>query len=93
MPYDAYYSSHGYSGTVTPATPSGWQINSTAVYRECFGLKPQFAKDAYAIRQVYVPIYHPETENYTMYYELSLCHRPIPTTRLATTFRVEHKLE
>ncbi len=39
IPYDAYYSSHGYSGTITPPTPPGWQINSTAVYREHLGVK------------------------------------------------------
>jgi hypothetical protein len=33
--------------------------------------------DAYAIKQVYVPSYHPETENYTLYYELSSGVTPI----------------
>ncbi|MDA4136366.1 MAG: hypothetical protein OK449_05120 [Thaumarchaeota archaeon] len=63
VPYDAHYSSSGYSATVTPPVPSGWQINSTTLYTK--------ETDSYAIKQVYVPLYHPETENYTMYYELS----------------------
>ena len=63
VPHDARYSPSGYSATVTPATPSGWQVNSTALYKN--------ETDVYAIRQVYVPLYHPEIENYTMYYEVS----------------------
>ena len=71
VPYDAYYTSHGYSGTITPTTPTGWQINSTAVYKSGSVTNPDFATDVYAIKQVYVPLYHPETANYTMYYELA----------------------
>jgi len=76
IPYDAYYSSRGYSGTVIPPTPSGWQINSTAVYQSTSVSSPQFTNDAYAIKQVYVPLYHPETKNYTVYYELSALPTP-----------------
>jgi hypothetical protein len=76
LPYDAYYSSHGYSGTITPPTPLGWQINSTAVYKSISVSSPQFTNDAYAIKQVYVPLYHPETKNYTVYYELSALPTP-----------------
>jgi hypothetical protein len=64
VPYDAHYTTSSYTRAVTPATPSGWQVNSTFFYTN--------QNYSYAIRQVYVPLYHPETENYTMYYELSL---------------------
>lgn len=64
VPYDAHYSTQGFSGAITPATPSGWQINSTtsSLYNE---------SNTYAIEKVYVPAYHPEIKNYTMYYEVS----------------------
>jgi hypothetical protein len=71
VPYDAYYTSHGYTGTITPTTPPEWQINSTAVYKSGSVSNPNFTTDTYAIKQVYVPQYHPETENYTMYYEIA----------------------
>ena len=76
VPYDAYYTPHGHSGTITPSTPAGWQINSTTVYKSYSVLSPGFATDAYAIKQVYVPIFHPETKNYTMYYELAYIAPP-----------------
>jgi hypothetical protein len=68
VPYDAYYTPHGYSGTVTPPTPAGWQVNSTAHYTS--------GNDFYAITQVYVPTFHPETKNYTMYYDLAVFAPP-----------------
>jgi hypothetical protein len=64
VPYDAHYTASTNTRAVTPATPPGWQLNSTFSYTN--------QTDSYAIRQVYVPLYHPETENYTMYYELSV---------------------
>jgi len=76
VPTDAYYSAHGYSGTITPPTPAGWQINSTAIYKNSSVSSPFFTNDAYAIKQVYVPLYHPETKNYTLYYELSALPSP-----------------
>ena len=71
VPYDAYYTSGGYSGAVTPPTPAGWQINSTAIYKSDSVANPDFTTDQYAMRQVYVPINQPEMANYTMYYEIS----------------------
>jgi hypothetical protein len=68
VPIDAYYSTNGFSGTVTPKTPTGWQVNSTTVYHFTS------VGDLYAVKKVYVPIFHPETKNYTMYYEVSIVY-------------------
>jgi hypothetical protein len=64
VPYDARYTPQGYSNSAIPATPSGWQVNSTKV-QEFPGA------DVYAVIKVYVPIIHPEIENYTAYYEVA----------------------
>jgi len=63
VPYDAQYTPQGYSNSAIPATPSGWQVNSTTVQK--------FRADLYAVVKVYVPLVHPETENYTAYYEVA----------------------
>ncbi len=62
-PHDAYYTTRGYSATPTPPTPEGWQVNSTALYDN--------DTNVYSVRQVYVPLFHPETKNYTLYYSVS----------------------
>ncbi len=64
VPYDAQYTPQGYSNSAIPATPNGWQVNSTTV-QKFPGL------DLYAVVKVYVPLIHPETENYTVYYEVA----------------------
>jgi len=64
VPYNAHYTPQGYSNSAIPATPSGWQVNSTTV-QEFPGL------DLYAVVKVCVPLIHPETKNYTVYYEVA----------------------
>lgn len=64
VPYDAHYTPQGYSNSAIPATPNGWQLNSTTAQ----GLT---GIDLYAVVKVYVPLIHPETENYTVYYEVA----------------------
>ena len=64
VPYDAQYTPQGSSHSAIPATPSGWEVNSTTV-RESSGI------DVYAVVKVYVPLIHPETENYTVYCEVA----------------------
>ncbi len=64
VPYDAQYTPQGYSNSAIPATPNGWQVNSSTL-KEFPGL------DLYAVVKVYVPLVHPETENYTVYYEVA----------------------
>ena len=64
VPYDAVYTPQGNSNSAILATPSGWQLNSTTV-QEFPGA------DLYAVVKVYVPLIHPETENYTVNYEVA----------------------
>ncbi len=64
VPYDAQYTPQGYSNSTILATPSGWQVNSTTVQKFP-------GADLYAVVRVYVPLIHPETENYTVYYEVA----------------------
>jgi hypothetical protein len=64
VPYDAQYKPQGYSTSPILATPSGWQVNSTTV-QKFPGI------DLYAVVKVYVPLFHPETKNYTVYYEVA----------------------
>jgi hypothetical protein len=64
VPNQAFYAPQGFSSALTLQTPPGWQINSTTLYKTN-------TTDVYGIQHVYVPIYHPETKNYTVYYELS----------------------
>jgi hypothetical protein len=64
VPYDAQYTPQGYSSSLLPATPSGWQVNSTSVQKFP-------GVDLYAVVKVYVPLFHPETKNYTVYYEVA----------------------
>ncbi|MDA4126852.1 MAG: hypothetical protein OK452_06595 [Thaumarchaeota archaeon] len=63
-PYDATYSARGYSATPTLPTPAGWQVNSTTSYNNTGG-------NVFAEKKVYVPLVHPESKNYTLYYEVS----------------------
>jgi hypothetical protein len=63
VPSDVRYSPQGFSSSAIPATPSGWQVNSTTVQK--------FPFDLYAVVKVYVPLVHPETKNYTVYYEVA----------------------
>jgi hypothetical protein len=63
VPYDAVYTNRGISSTSVPITPNGWQVNSTKVL--------SYAVDLYAINKVYVPIVHPETKNYSVYYAIA----------------------
>ncbi|MGA2665845.1 MAG: hypothetical protein ABSF83_12975 [Nitrososphaerales archaeon] len=69
VPQDVHYSAQGASVTGNPGTPPGWVVNSTAPE----GLR----EDAYSVTQVYVPLYHPETKNYTVDYELSIIDPPV----------------
>lgn len=62
-PYDSVYTYSGAASTQIPFAPAGWLINSTTVLN--------YPEDSYVARQVYVPAYHPETKNYTLYYELA----------------------
>ena len=64
VPYDAQYTPQGFSNSAILATPSGWQVNSTTV-QKFPGI------DLYAVVKVYVPLVHPETKNYTVYYEVA----------------------
>lgn len=64
-PYDSQVTGRGFSASITPPTPAGWQVNSTTLYHNLF-------PDLYAVKNVYVPIFHPETKNYTVYYEVAL---------------------
>lgn len=64
VPYDSTYTPSGFSGTITPNTPPGWQVNSTKPYD--FG-----PSQPYTVERVYVPLLHPEVKNYTMYYEIA----------------------
>jgi len=69
VPASNVYSPEGVTSSPIPATPAGWLVNSSTPLTQ--------KGDAYAIKQVYVPSYHPETQNYTLYYELSLGVTPI----------------
>jgi len=69
VPASNLYSPEGVKSAPIPATPTGWLVNSSTTLSE--------KGDAYAVKQVYVPSYRPETENYTLYYELSLGVTPI----------------
>jgi hypothetical protein len=42
------------------------------------------ASEIYAIEQVYVPVYHPEVKNYTMYYEASQRFPSQPLLRMTS---------
>jgi hypothetical protein len=64
VPTYTTYTSQGYASSVIPPTPSGWQVNSTT-------LQEFPVSDLYAVVNVYVPLVHPETENYTVYYEVA----------------------
>ena len=64
VPANSLYASSGVSITPLPTTPSGWEVNSTVVFH--YG-----AIEPYAVEKVYVPIYHPEVKNYTMYFEVA----------------------
>jgi hypothetical protein len=64
VPYNAQYTPQGFSSSAILATPSGWQVNSTTV-QKFPGI------DLYAVVKVYVPLVHPETKNYTVYYEVA----------------------
>jgi hypothetical protein len=64
VPHDATYTAQGYSSSAIIATPSGWQVNSTT-------LQEFPTSDLYAVVKVYVPLYHPDTKNYTVYYEVA----------------------
>jgi hypothetical protein len=76
VPASNLYSPEGVKSSPIPATPTGWLVNSSTPLSE--------KGDAYAVKQVYVPSYRPETENYTLYYELSLGVTPITTSWEAT---------
>jgi hypothetical protein len=69
VPTNNLYSPRGVTSAPIPPTPAGWLVNSSTRLVE--------KGDAYAVKQVYVPSYHPETENYTLYYELSPGVTPI----------------
>ncbi|MGH2638915.1 MAG: hypothetical protein ACRDF4_06495, partial [Rhabdochlamydiaceae bacterium] len=59
----AVYSYAGVVNHALPQTPAGWLVNSSAVLVHSSNL--------YALKQVYVPAYHPEVRNYTLYFGLS----------------------
>jgi hypothetical protein len=63
VPSSDIYSPMGVTSAQIPPTPSGWLVNSST--------HPTPRGDLYVVKEVYVPSYHPETENYTLYYELS----------------------
>ncbi|MGH9918325.1 MAG: hypothetical protein ACRD6W_05585, partial [Nitrososphaerales archaeon] len=77
VPTSSIYSPEGVTTAQIPATPVGWLVNSSTPLDE--------KGDAYAVKQVYVPSYHPEAENYTLYYELSLGVTPITSSWTAMT--------
>jgi len=64
VPYNAVFTPHGVSHSVIDATPSGWQENSTT-------LQEFPGQDLYGVVNVYVPLAHPETKNYTVYFEVA----------------------
>jgi hypothetical protein len=63
MPYSASYGYSGVKTAVIPAIPYGWLLNTSIVQ--------SLPGDYYSVEQVYVPSFHPERSNYTVYYELS----------------------
>jgi hypothetical protein len=69
VPTSNAYSPTGVTSASIPPTPAGWLVNSST------RLTPK--GDAYAVERVYVPSYRPETENYTLYFELSQGVTPI----------------
>ncbi len=71
-PYEAQYTPQGATGIPTPMTPSGWQVNSSMPEK----LGSGFLGEIYSINETFVPIFHPETKNYTMYYELAVAGPP-----------------
>jgi len=73
-PHDSFYSPQGSTGVVTPVTPAGWQVNSSAILHTDNG-------SVYEVKQVYVPINQPELKNYTMYYDIS---PKVPITGIPT---------
>lgn len=62
-PHITTFSYSGIASSVIPSVPSGWLVNSSNVLNE--------SGDLYAIKQVYVPAYHPEVKNYTLYFALA----------------------
>lgn len=65
-PHITTFSYSGVATSVIPSAPSGWLVNGSTVLNE--------SGDLYAIKQVYVPAYHPEVKNYTLYFALASNH-------------------
>ena len=61
IPSDANVTASGTSVTSILHTPSGWEVNSSTAVKSN-------QSSAYAVRQVLVPTFHPERENYTVLY-------------------------
>lgn len=68
-PVSDIYTRTGVTSTGIPQAPAGWVANSTTSLKT--------AGDLYSEEIVYVPSYHPETANYTLYFELSNASTPI----------------
>jgi hypothetical protein len=64
VPSDSVYTVNGVTSTPVPVTPAGWEVNSTHLFQYNYS-------EPYAVENVYVPVYHPEVKNYTMYYEVA----------------------
>ena len=64
-PYQVQYTDRGTVAQAIPPAPTGWLANTTAMYNY------QSEGDVFAARYVYVPAYHPETKNYTIYLEVA----------------------
>jgi hypothetical protein len=62
-PFTNLYSRTGVVSTSLPQTPTGWLVNTT----HSLGIQSEI----YSEKMVFVPAFHPEVSNYTLYYELS----------------------
>ncbi len=63
-PQTQTYTAQGVTASPIPATPAGWQVNSST--------PENLEYDTFSVTNVYVPQYHPEDSNYTVYYELAV---------------------
>lgn len=61
-PYSSVYTYSGGTNNPAPRAPAGWMINSTHTLK--------LSGDIYASRIVFVPSFHPETNNYSLIYAL-----------------------
>ena len=64
-PSDANVTANGTTFTSILHTPAGWEVNSSTRAKNN-------QSDVYALSQVLVPTFHPERENYTVFYSVAL---------------------